>query len=131
MEIQYYSRGGINLEWYIKVLKNYVGFTGRARRKEYWMFFLINFIISLVLSALGKIDGIGSLFTALYGLYNLAIFLPSIAVGVRRLHDIGKSGKWLLIALTCIGVIWLIVLFATEGNRGENAYGPDPKEEIV
>ncbi len=119
------------MEWYLKVLKNYVGFTGRARRKEYWMFVLFNVIISVVLSILSNIKGIGGLFLALNSLYMLGIALPTIAVGMRRLHDIGKSGWWLLISLTCVGVIWLVVLFATEGTTGENDYGSDPKEEIV
>ena len=120
------------MEWYLKVLKNYVGFSGRARRKEYWMFVLFNMIVSLVFSILGSIKGIGGLFTVLSGLYSLGVFLPSIAVGIRRLHDIGKSGWWLLISLVpIIGGIWLIVLLATEGTSGENSYGSDPKEEIV
>jgi len=124
---------GISLEGVAnKVIKNYVGFSGRARRKEYWMFALINIVISVVLSLLGKIDGIGSLFTALGGLYSLGLLLPSIAVGIRRLHDIGKSGFWLLISLIPLaGAIWLIVLFAKEGTPGSNSYGSDPKEEIV
>lgn len=122
------------MEWYLKALKNYVGFNGRARRKEYWMFYLFNIIIVFVLYGLGMatIKSIGGLFIALYGLYALGVFLPSLAVSIRRLHDINKSGWWYLISLVpLIGSIWLIVLLATEGTRGENAYGPDPKEAIV
>ncbi len=113
------------MEWYLKVLKNYAGFSGRARRQEYWMYFLINFIISIGLNLIGKF----LLDTEIIGqLYGLAVLLPGLAVGVRRLHDVGKSGWFLLIALIpLIGAIWLIVVLATEGEAGTNEYGPDPK----
>ena len=94
------------------------------------MFFLFNFIIGFVL---GIIDGVMGLRTSsgfgmLGGLYALAVLLLSIAVGVRRLHDVDKSGWWLLIALIpLIGAIVLIVWLATDGNRGDNRFGPDPK----
>ena len=80
------------MQWYLKVLKNYVGFQGRARRKEYWMFVLVNVIVSIVLSIVESIADISSVLT---GIYSLAILLPSLAVGARRLHDTGKSGWWL------------------------------------
>ena len=114
------------MSWYIGVIKNYVGFSGRARRKEYWMFVLMNLIISFVL---GIISGLFLNGTPVLGaIYGLFIFLPALAVAIRRLHDIGKSGWWYLIVLIpVVGAIWLIVLFATEGNAGENQYGPDPK----
>lgn len=118
------------MEWYLAVLKKYFDFNGRARRKEFWMFFLFNAIISIVLSVLTNITGktVGPLFTGLSALYSLAILLPTIGVTVRRLHDIGKSGWWaLLYFFVCIGQIWLIVLLAKEGDRGDNQYGPDPK----
>jgi len=120
------------MEWYLKVLRQYADFNGRARRKEYWMFALINFLIGLVI---GFVDGFtGTVGAAgigfLGGIYNLAILIPGIAVGVRRLHDIGKSGWMLLVVLIpIIGFIWLIILLATEGVEGENEYGPNPKEE--
>ena len=119
------------MDWYLKVLKNYTGFAGRARRKDYWMFFLFNFIVSIVLGfldgMLGTSQSLGGL-PLLGGIYLLAILLPSLAVGARRLHDTGKSGWWQLIALVpFVGGIVLLVLFALEGNRGSNAYGPDPK----
>lgn len=120
------------MDWYLKVLKNYVGFSGRARRKEYWMFTLFNLIVSIVLML---IDGMmGSLneggFGLLSGLYSLAVLLPSLAVSFRRLHDIDKSAWWLLIALVpFVGAIVLLVFMVMEGTRGENRFGPDPKSD--
>lgn len=113
-------------------MKQYADFNGRARRKEYWMFVLFNIIFASVAIILDNLFGIamkGIGYGPLYGLYLLAIIIPSIAVGVRRLHDIGKSGWMMLISfIPLIGVIWLLVLFVTDGNPGENEYGPNPKE---
>jgi uncharacterized membrane protein YhaH (DUF805 family) len=112
------------MQWYLKVIKNYVGFQGRARRKEYWMFVLISFIISAVLSI---VESIADLSTFLSGLYSLAVLLPSLAVGVRRLHDTGRSGWWLLISLIpLIGTIILIV-FMCQDSEEDNTYGQNPK----
>ena len=119
------------MEWYTKVLKNYAGFSGRARRTEYWMFTLFNIIILGVLSGLmtaTKGGALGTLFSILYFAYAIAVFIPSLAVGVRRLHDTNRSGWWILIGLVpLVGAIVLIVFYATEGNRGANQYGEDPK----
>jgi uncharacterized membrane protein YhaH (DUF805 family) len=116
--------GGLLMEWYFKVVKNYVGFQGRARRKEYWMFFLFNLIIGLVISF---VEGLLNLSQVLSTLYSLAILLPSLAVGARRLHDTGRSGLWLLIGLIpLIGLIVLLVFFC-EDSKDENKYGPNPK----
>jgi len=113
------------MEWYVKVLQNYTVFEGRARRKEYWMFVLVNLIISI---AIGIVEAIISSGDILSGLYGLAVLIPSLAVGARRLHDIGKSGWWQLIALIpVVGWIILIVFFCTEGEAGENQYGVNPK----
>jgi uncharacterized membrane protein YhaH (DUF805 family) len=117
------------MQWYTEVLKKYAVFSGRARRKEYWMFVLVSTIVSIVLAIL---DGILNTqsdngFGLLQGIYALAVLLPSLAVGVRRLHDTNRSGWWILIALTGIGLIVLIVFYAQEGNPGDNQYGPDPK----
>ncbi|MGM0877452.1 MAG: DUF805 domain-containing protein [Bacillota bacterium] len=113
------------MEWYLKVLKNYVGFKGRARRKEYWMFALFSVIISIVLSIIELAIDIESIFS---GLYSLAILLPSLAVTVRRLHDIGRSGWWLLIGIIpVIGAIVLLVLSCLDSQEGDNKYGPNPK----
>lgn len=113
------------MEWYLKVLKNYVGFQGRAQRKEYWMFVLFNFIVSIVLAILESILNISSVLT---GLYSLAVLLPSLAVGVRRLHDTGRSGWWLLISLIpLIGTIILLVFLCQDSQENANQYGPNPK----
>ncbi|MEZ4938501.1 MAG: DUF805 domain-containing protein [Crocinitomicaceae bacterium] len=119
------------MQWYLKVLKQYADFNGRARRQEYWMFFLMNLIFSLIL---GVVDGIIGTYDEttgwglLGGLYSLFILVPSLAVGVRRLHDTNKSGWMLLVALIpLVGGIWLLVLFVTDGDKGPNQYGPDPK----
>ncbi len=126
------------MKYYLDVIKNYVKFDGRARRKEYWMFVLFNVIFSIVASIIDNVAGLNfSSDYSSYGmystgiiasLYSLAVLIPSLAVGVRRLHDIGKSGWWLLISLIpLVGGIWLLVLLATNGVVGENQYGPDPK----
>lgn len=120
------------MDWYLKVIRNYVGFSGRARRKEYWMFFLFNLIISIVLAivdgALGLKIG-GEQGAGLLGLvYSLAVLLPGIAVSIRRLHDTGRSGWWLLIALVpFIGFIVLLVFMVLDSQGGNNEYGPNPK----
>jgi len=124
------------MNWYVKVLKNFANFSGRARRKEYWMFALISFVISLIL---GFIDGAihttlvigpGQPIGIIQSIYGLVVLIPGLAVGVRRLHDINKSGWMLLVALIpLVGAIWLLVLLATNGTPGENNYGPDPKAE--
>ncbi|HEY6951575.1 MAG TPA: DUF805 domain-containing protein, partial [Bacteroidota bacterium] len=114
------------MEWYLKVVKeNYANFKGRARRKEYWMFFLLNLIVVM---ALAVVDFVIGSFPVIYMLYLLAVLVPSIAVFVRRMHDVGKSGWWWLIGLIpVIGSIWLLVLLCTDGDAGQNAYGPSPK----
>lgn len=120
------------MDWYLAVLKNYAGFSGRARRKEYWMFVLFNMIFAIVAMILDNVLGIameGIGYGPIYGLYLLAIIIPSLAVGVRRLHDVGKSGWMMLIALIpIIGAIWLLVLFVQDSIPGENKYGANPKE---
>ena len=120
------------MNYYLKVLKQYADFNGRARRKEYWIYNIINSIIGGLLFFLDymlgtTIDGLDLGF--LYIVYALLVFIPGVAVAVRRLHDVGKSGWMLLIALIpLIGVIWLLVLYLTDSNPGENKYGPNPKE---
>ena len=111
---------------YISVLKKYTVFTGRSRRREFWMFFLANIIVSIVLGILNNIifGGMG----VLTGIYSLAILLPGLGLGIRRMHDIGKSGYWILINLIpLVGTIIYIVFCATPGVVGANTYGPDPK----
>jgi uncharacterized membrane protein YhaH (DUF805 family) len=120
------------MQWYTDVLlKKYAQFSGRARRKEFWMFVLISTIISIILSFIDRLIGTGYSNGSgglLQSIYSLAVLLPTIAVGVRRMHDTGRSGWWVLINLIpCIGWIWYIVLAAQEGVAGDNQYGPDPK----
>ncbi|MFJ4962542.1 Inner membrane protein YhaI [Streptomyces sp. ADI96-02] len=112
------------MNWYLDVLKNYAGFSGRARRKEYWMFVLFNFIIAVVLSAIGM-----AIDTQIpYVIYIVAIFIPSLAVFVRRLHDTGRSGWWILISFVpLVGAIVLLVFVASAGKPETNEYGVNPK----
>lgn len=114
------------MEWYLKVVRdNYANFKGRARRKEYWTFFLFNVLFVFVTTAVDLVLGI---FPLLYVIYILGIVVPSIAVFVRRMHDVGKSGWWFFIGfIPIIGTIWLLVLLFTDGDPGENSYGPSPK----
>ncbi len=120
------------MEWYLKVLKNYATFSGRARRKEYWMFFLFNVIFSFLAAVIDNIIGIADPRTGygvVYVIYSLAVFIPGLAVLVRRLHDTGKSGWMVLVGLIPLaGAIWLLILMVTEGDKGANEYGPDPKD---
>lgn len=113
------------MNWYLKCLKQYADFNGRARRKEYWMFVLFN---SLIGFAIGIVDGItgiseGASVGYLGIIYNLAMLIPNIAVGVRRMHDVGKSGWFILFP------IYNLILALTGGDNGSNKYGPDPKSE--
>lgn len=111
--------------WKIVVLERYAKFDGRARRAEFWWFALANVLISVVLSVLG---GASDLFSVLSVLYSLAVLIPGIALSVRRLHDIDKSGWFLLLVLIpIIGSIILIVWAATDGTKGPNTYGASEK----
>jgi len=112
------------IDYYTGVLKNYAGFEGRARRAEYWQFVLGNVIVAVVLAILGALIK----FPYLVILYYLAILVPTLAVGVRRLHDTSKSGWWLLIALVpFVGGIILLVFTCLDSTPGDNQYGPNPK----
>ena len=139
------------MEGYLKCLRQYADFSGRARRKEYWMFILFNAIFSFVL---GFIDGLLGLNLLSY-IYALVIFIPSLAVSVRRLHDIGRCGWWyllpmvpfiglsallafgsftssaaIILGLAALGTgILMLVWFCTDSEGGSNKWGPNPKEE--
>jgi len=123
------------MNWYLAVLKNYAGFSGRARRKEYWMFVLFNMIFAIVAIILDNVLGLTvgePPYGVFYFLFLLAILIPGLAVAVRRLHDVGKSGWMILINLIpIVGGIWLLVLMVTDSNPGENQYGANPKEVTV
>lgn len=113
------------MNYYLQVLKKYATFEGRARRAEYWQFALIHGIISIVLNAL-TLAGEG--FAVLFFVYAIGVLLPGLAVQVRRLHDVGKSGWFLLISLIpIVGAIWLLVLQCKDGDMGRNNYGENPK----
>ncbi len=122
------------MKWFIKVLRHYADFSGRARRKEYWMFTLFNLLFfwawslvaTLVVINAGK--DIQKMLPTIYLIYFTVMALPGLAVSVRRLHDIGKSGGTLFIGLIpLIGGIWLFILMITEGREAENRFGKNPK----
>jgi uncharacterized membrane protein YhaH (DUF805 family) len=116
------------MQWYLQALNKYAVFAGRARRSEYWMFALFNIIFCIAAMVLDII--IGTYFI-IYSLYLLAIIIPSLAVTVRRLHDIGKSGAWFFIAfIPFIGFIWLLILMCTDSGM-ENIYGKSPKYQTM
>ncbi len=119
---------------------NYINFKGRARRKEYWMFTLVYVIILMGCTALdnmlgtvfmmdgGALGEISMGYGWAYTICGLVHFLPALSLVVRRLHDVGKSGWfYLIILIPIIGVIWLLVLYCTEGQKQDNKWGPDPK----
>ncbi|MBP6385187.1 MAG: DUF805 domain-containing protein [Pseudarcicella sp.] len=117
------------MNYFLKCFRNYANFKGRARRSEYWYFqlflflavFLFKFFIGLLFGGGGVKTNMGS--SELFVVVIFGILIPSLAVGARRMHDVGKSGWFLLIP------IYSLVLLCTEGDVGENEYGPDPKEE--
>ncbi len=112
------------MNWYIDVLKKYTVFEGRARRKEYWMFILFNIIVSILVAVIGGILGT----TLLSVIYALAVILPSIGVAIRRLHDTGRSGWWLLVGfIPLIGFIVLIVFMVLDSDMNDNQFGSNPK----
>jgi len=114
---------------YLEVLKKYATFSGRARRREYWMYFLFNLIAIIVLASSTAV--LGRIGFMLYVLYALGTIIPGLAVVVRRLQDQGKAWTWIFIGLVpFIGGIWLLVLMCTEGTSGENKYGSDPKASL-
>ena len=117
------------MNWYIEVLKKYAVFSGRARRKEYWMFVLFYIIFGIILGIIEGIIGISGILT---GLYCLALLIPSIAVSVRRLHDIGRTGWWVLICLVpIVGSIVLLIFILLDSQPGDNQYGPFPKNAVA
>jgi len=123
--------GGLGLSWYLEAIKKYAVFSGRSRRKEYWYFVLFNIIVSIVLGWIDALLGTRGSYAGaglLSGIYGLAVIIPSLAVTVRRLHDIDRSGWWILIGLVpLIGVIVLLVFALLDGTPGDNRYGPNPK----
>lgn len=130
------------MQWYLKALRQYADFGGRARRTEFWMFVLVNLIISVVLGIVDTVTGTANAYAmggaasfspgVLGSIYGLAVLIPSIAVTVRRLHDTDRSGWWILIQLIpVVGTIVMLVFVCLEGTRGPNRFGADPKLETA
>jgi uncharacterized membrane protein YhaH (DUF805 family) len=130
------------MQWYLKVLKQYADFNGRARRTEFWMFVLFNAIAYVVLALVDVLIGTASFVASgtgfqfggglLSGLYSLAVLIPSLAVTVRRFHDQDKSGWFILLGLIpIVGGIIVLVFMCLEGTRGANRFGPDPKQDAM
>ncbi|MDE2483269.1 MAG: DUF805 domain-containing protein [bacterium] len=127
------------MHWYLAVLKKYAVFSGRARRSEYWWFAVFNVIAIAVLALVGGVLGAliagkeiaGDIATVLYGIYVIAVLLPSLAVSVRRLHDTGRSAWWLLLSFVPFANIVLLIFYCLDSQPGANAYGPNPKETAV
>ena len=114
------------MDWFIDcITKNYVNFSGRARRKEYWMYILFTIIVTFFIVMLDISLGLDSIVTTIYA---LAIIFPTLAVSVRRLHDINKSGWWLLLKLVPFGGIILLIFFLMDSTSGFNQYGQYPKK---
>ena len=111
------------MSWYLRVLKKYAVFQGRAQRKEFWMFALFNFIIGVVL---GLFEGALGIFpdaeeSVLANIYTVAVLIPGLAVGVRRMHDTDHSGWWIIVPFVNF-YFWCI-----DGTSGDNRFGSDPK----
>lgn len=120
------------MHWYLKTItKNYVNFEGRARRQEYWMFYLFHILIIIALGFLMSVfddSMISVIFACLLIVYILGTFLPSLGITVRRLHDTGKSGWYYLFSfIPYIGGLILLVFMVIDGDKGPNKYGADPK----
>ncbi|MBJ6108658.1 DUF805 domain-containing protein [Hymenobacter sp. BT523] len=123
------------MQYFLQALRNYAVFSGRARRKEYWMFVLFQLIFGIVAMTLDSMLGLAIAplpYGYIYVLFSLAMLLPGLSLAVRRLHDVNKSGLFLLIAfIPLVGAIWLLVLMCTEGTPGDNQYGPNPKGQVL
>ncbi len=124
------------MQWYLMVLKNFTDFKCRSRRKEFWCFNLINMIILLTLQVLdirlGLVDlSKGFDFGVISRFYLILVFIPSLAVEIRRLHDIGRSGYWVLLSLLPFTNIYLLIILTMDSVQGTNQYGPSPKEYLV
>ena len=120
------------MSWYLEALKKYAVFGGSSRRKKYWYFVLFNIIVGVVLAGIDVLLGTFSFaqnIGLLSAIYSLAVLIPSLAVTVRRLHDIDRTGWWIFINLIpLIGTIVLLVFALLDGTPGSNRYGPNPKE---
>lgn len=120
------------MNWYLTVLRNYANFDGRARRREYWIFAVLNSVFLIIAMVLDNMLGLTSMtsgFSPLYAFYFLATLVPSLAVTVRRLHDTRRSGWYFFVSLIpFIGGIWLFILMILDSDPYENGYGQSPKD---
>ena len=113
------------MNYWLGCIKKYAEFSGRARRKEYWMFILFNMLVAFGVNIVDVVLGMDGVLAAGY---SLAALIPAWAVFTRRMHDIGKSGWWWLIGLIpLVGAIVLLVFACKDSEPGDNAYGPNPK----
>jgi len=113
------------MQWFILAMKNFRNFSGRARRKEYWMFFLFYMILAMVFSLVDIVLGLPAIFL---NIFIIVMLVPTIAICVRRLHDTGRSGWWYLINFVpVIGFIVWLVFTVQAGEAEDNRFGPDPK----
>jgi uncharacterized membrane protein YhaH (DUF805 family) len=118
------------MTWYLTALRNYASFGGRAGRIEFWAFTVVNLVFEVTLQMLDDLAPEGPHY--LYAIYAALVFVPSLALGVRRLHDTGRSALWLAVALVpVVGVIVLVVLLLSKGDAGHNAYGAAPGRSPV
>ena len=122
------------MQWYLMAFRKYAQIAGRARRAEYWMFVLVNMLVAIGLMVVTGLFGdapstAGSL---LYLAYTVATIVPGFTVSVRRLHDTGRSGWWLLVGLVpLVGSILLLVWLAQDGQPGDNEFGVNPKSALA
>jgi uncharacterized membrane protein YhaH (DUF805 family) len=121
------------MKYYLKALKNYADFSGRARRKEYWLFTLYNIIIFVALVFLGAMVGFPRGAEGVFvfvAFYMVGVLIPALAVSVRRLHDTGRSGWWLLLYFVPFGAIVVLVFLVQDSNPASNKFGKNPKRAV-
>jgi uncharacterized membrane protein YhaH (DUF805 family) len=120
------------MKYYLKALKNYANFSGRARRKEYWLFTLYNIIIYVALVILGAMVGFlpGGAEGVFGAFYMVGVLIPALAVSVRRLHDTGRSGWWFLLNFVPFGAIVVLVFLVQDSNPASNKFGKNPKRSV-
>jgi uncharacterized membrane protein YhaH (DUF805 family) len=118
---------------FMAVIKNYAGFSGRAGRREYWMFFLIYMLIYIGLAILTAVmpKMLGTIFGILTAVFLLGMLVPTIAVGVRRMHDTDHSGWWLLLSIVPLAGLYVLYLLIIEGTSGPNRFGESPAPMIA
>ena len=122
------SKSEKTMSWFLMALKKYAEFSGRSRRSEYWFFILFYILIAIALAFVDGAMGAATGFGVLSGIFALAMFIPSLAVTVRRLHDTDRSGWWILIGfIPLIGTIVMFVFMVLD-STGPNRFGPNPKE---